>query len=430
MLTLVYSLTNLSVLSLAGLALLILVAQRERQQKSLADDPLRTGLRLTGWILVWLGVFGFFLGVTGFFAVIILPAVAVMAVMVRSRVRLAEDQLVFSTVATSIQHEIALVESLRGLGLEMGGETGRRLRVLVQGLASGMDYREAAYRADLKPSREADLALELGHQHGHLPQLLQDLSGDHSELERYSRPYLDRVFGFALSALALTVICVGLMGFMLIRLVPTFRKILEDFELQATAPFDLSITLANFYVLYAPLMMPLLAAIGAYFFLFTLYYMGWLRRLPWGIRWLHGPIEEARFLTSLAAVTEADIPLASALPAVAEAYRHDLMARRFEQLAEEEMTGGAWIDALVRGKIVNRGEAELLRPAASAGNLPWALRQIAMGKMRRNALRLQPFLDTWIPLLIGFLGFHVFLVMFMLIDMLSGLVINLSLPGS
>lgn len=426
MLTLIYSLTNLSVLSLAGLALLILVAQRERQQKSLADDPIRAGLRLTGWILIWLGVFGFLLGVTGFFAVIILPAVAVMAVMIRSRVRQAEDQLVFSTVATSIQHEIALVESLRGLGLEMGGETGRRLRVLVQGLAGGMDYREAAYRADLKLSREADLALELGHQHGHLPQLLQDLSGDHSELERYSRPYFDRVFGFALSALALTIICVGLMGFMLIKLVPTFRRILDDFGLLPTPPFELAITLANTYVLYAPLMMPLLTVMGGYFFLFTLYYMGWLRRLPWGIRWLHGPIEEARFLTSLAAAIEADIPLSSALPAVAEAYRHDLIARRLEHLAEEEMTGGVWIDALVRGKIISSGEAVLLRPAAQAGNLPWVLRQIAMGKMRRNALRLQPFLDTWIPLLIAFLGFHVFLVAFIVIDWLSSLVMNLT----
>lgn len=426
MLSLIYSLTNLSVLSLAGLTLLILVAQRERQQKSLADDPIRAGLRLMGWILVWLGVFGFLLGVTGFFAVIILPAVAVMAVMVRSRVRHAEDQLVFSTVATSIQHEIALVESLRGLGLEMGGETGRRLRALVQGLAGGMDYREAAYRADLKPSREADLALALGHRHGHLPQLLQDLSGDHSELEQYSRPYLDRVFGFALSALALTIICMGLMGFMLVKLVPTFQMILDDFGLAATPPFGLAISLANTYLLYAPLMMPLLAVLGAYFFLFTLYYMGWLRRLPWGIRWLSGPIEEARFLTSLASIIEANIPLASALPTVAGAYCHDLMARRFEHLADEEMTGGVWIDALVRGKIVTGGEAELLRPAAQVGNLPWVLRQIALGKMRQNALRLQPFLDTWIPLLIGFLGLHVFLVMVMLIDMLSGLVMNLS----
>lgn len=426
MLSLVYSLTNLGVLSLAGLALLILVAQRERQQKRLASDPIRAGLRLAGWILVWLGVFGFLLGVTGFFAVIILPAVGVMAVMVRSRVRHAEDQLVFSTVATSIQHEIALVESLRGLGLEMGGETGRRLRVLVRGLAGGMEYREAAYQADLKPSREADLALDLGHRYGHLPQLLRDLSGEHAELDRYTRPYLDRVFGFALSALALTIICVGLMGFMLIKLVPTFQMILDDFGLVATPPFEFAITLANTYVLYAPLMMPLLTVLGAYFFLFTLYYIGWMRRLPWGIRWLHGPLEEARFLTSVASIIEADIPLASALPTVAEAYRHDLMARRLEQLAEEEMTGGVWIDALVRGKIVTKGEAELLRPAALAGNLPWVLRQVALGKMRRNALRLQPFLDTWIPLLIGFLGFHVFLVMSMLIDMLSGLVLNLS----
>ncbi len=66
--------------------------------------------------------------------------------------------------------------------------------------------------------------------------------------------------------------------------------------------------------------------------------------------------------------------------------------------------GADWIDALWRAGLLRRTDAEVLGSAASVGNLPWALRELAETTERRLSLRIRTAIQTLFPMVIVLLG--------------------------
>jgi type II secretory pathway component PulF len=66
-------------------------------------------------------------------------------------------------------------------------------------------------------------------------------------------------------------------------------------------------------------------------------------------------------------------------------------------------SGSGWGESLLRHQVIERPDLAVLRAAGQAGNLAWALGELADGHRRRLAYRLQTLLQCVFPLVI--LGF-------------------------
>jgi type II secretory pathway component PulF len=88
--------------------------------------------------------------------------------------------------------------------------------------------------------------------------------------------------------------------------------------------------------------------------------------------------------------------------------------------------GQAWYDGLASEGIIRRGEAALLQSAQRAGNLPWALNELADGAVRRLALRLRVWLDAIMPLIVLVLGALVLFIWVALFSPLVNMISDLS----
>ena len=113
-----------------------------------------------------------------------------------------------------------------------------------------------------------------------------------------------------------------------------------------------------------------------------------------------------------------------ALPAVfyrlSREYPSAVVRRKLEPVAANVMDGADWQESICRARIVTPAESALLRAAERAGNLPWALRQIANRRERSVIYRLASAVQVLYPLVILVLGaFVAFIVISLFIPLVT-----------
>jgi type II secretory pathway component PulF len=96
-----------------------------------------------------------------------------------------------------------------------------------------------------------------------------------------------------------------------------------------------------------------------------------------------------------------------------------------EQASRRIDRGGEWCDSLRQSQIISRAESVLFKAAERAGNLPWALEEMADSGQRRSSYRLRAWTAVLFPLaVIVFAGPVLFLalaVLTPLFQMIEGL---------
>jgi type II secretory pathway component PulF len=134
------------------------------------------------------------------------------------------------------------------------------------------------------------------------------------------------------------------------------------------------------------------------------YYLGWSRyELPLFHRfWLRR--ESALVLRALALAVRQQQPLGAALVLLAEQYPKARVAARLSRASAAVASGVPWCDALRRVGLLRELEAGVLRSAERAGNLAWALDEMADSTLRRFVLRLRALLGLLFPVLVLVLG--------------------------
>ena len=115
-------------------------------------------------------------------------------------------------------------------------------------------------------------------------------------------------------------------------------------------------------------------------------------------------------LDSLALWVKSARPLPEAIAALARWYPRWPVRQRLDRVLAEITSGGDWCESLLRHQLIGRSDLAVLRAARQAGNLAWALGEIADGRRRRLAYRLQTLLQCAFPLVI--LGFGVAVMAF------------------
>jgi type II secretory pathway component PulF len=87
--------------------------------------------------------------------------------------------------------------------------------------------------------------------------------------------------------------------------------------------------------------------------------------------------------------------------------------------------GTDWRDALASAQFISHSERALLKAAERAGNLPWALRQIALRREKRAVYRLAAAVQVLFPMAIlvfgAFVAFFVVSLFIPTISLIDGL---------
>lgn len=203
----------------------------------------------------------------------------------------------------------------------------------------------------------------------------------------------------------ITVVLVGffqlaLLTFTELKIKPVLASIMNEFDLEASgfpalwawSEWSSGIILWCLYVI-----------IPIAFLLFVLMVMvqcGVFSELPLGLRWVHGPLNECRFLNVLSVVVAADLPIQSALEVVQGRFPAGRIRKVAREVYRQQKRGANWIESLRKEGILNRGEAALANSAQDAGNLAWALKEISIGKRRRHLQRMAPAVKIALPILV------------------------------
>ena len=137
-------------------------------------------------------------------------------------------------------------------------------------------------------------------------------------------------------------------------------------------------------------------------------------------------LDAALILRALAFCAMRDKPLEIGLRALADHHPRRRVRRRLRGLLSGLADGGDWCDSLWKHRLISRAETAVLKSAARADNLPWAMKELADGAQRRYFYRQQAMialLTPWVVLAVGAVVFLIVIACFYpLVRIIEGLV--------
>lgn len=470
---------NLILLAVPGIALKIAVRAFYGRRQALSRDPLEASLSLAGTLLIVMAVVGTIIGLIGVWWLLIILGVLILIayLVVIDRLRRAEHKALVWSLAIAAEKGIPLAEAARAYSDETLGHTGARALRLAQALEQGQPLAGAARYARLRIGPPMRLAIGLGESLGMLGPAMKQQLDDSQQADAALREAVVRFAWLGVIVLAL----VSINTFVMLKIVPVFEKMFQEFELELPTPTMLLINISNLivksseyfflamglaviglillmvvgFVIFVvdvlrgqtkrdqtPLWRKVIWVVGAglvvlFLLSFPLgipvlmllaiaaYMAGWLPRdLP--VIWrLFRRYDGALVMRGLAIAVRRGLPLPQAIAAVADNYPIRRICRVLDIVEAEISSGQVWQESLRRTKLISRADAAVLAAAERAGNLPWALEEMAESAIRRQLYRTQIFLQLLFPpvlLLIGTFVMFVVVSLFMpLIALIQGL---------
>lgn len=373
-----------------------------------AADPMQVLLSLASSIMFVLAGMGVVVGLLGFwFLFVPLPLVGVVLVlMVLDRTRRSEHRGLIWALAAAANRGIPLPEAARAYADEVQGDTGVRALALAENLERGQALSEATIRSRLRMGTAMKLAVRLGESLGSLGPAMRQQIDDSNQIDAALRDAVGRFFYLGTVVIVMT----GVITFVMVKIVPVFQRMFEEFGLRLPAMTRLVIDASSWFVRVGWIpSLPVLAIVFPAFLLAALlYYAGWFpRNLPI-LSWLFRRYDGALVMRGLALAARRGMPLPAALRLLAESYPLSIIRWRLLQAAERVEGGQDWCRSLRRTGLIASADAAVLRAAQRAGNLPWALEEMADSALRRQVLRLMAALQLLFPIALLAIGAFVF----------------------
>jgi type II secretory pathway component PulF len=306
-------------------------------------------------------------------------------------------QTTASLLSLAAQRGLPLAGALFRHATDQGGAIGRATRRLAEDLERGEDLCQAIRRNHRAVPREAVAYAAVG----------DAVTDRGSALIEASRPrpvLLGGLNGLLLDRISyLTILCVFmvfLVTFMMIRIVPEFAKIFEEFDVQLPAATNSLISISNWVAHYSWIVFfPLLLFQFGLPIVFLLLVCGVPVFRGLGDR-LMGARHRAVVLRCLALAADHGQPFEATIDALAKVYPSRLWRRRLRRAGNQQRSGREWSEALLRTGILRRASFGLVRAGQRVGNLPWTLRTAADREECREAYRWTAGLQVAFPIAI------------------------------
>jgi general secretion pathway protein F len=401
----------INVILLAPPALAILIAIRilfGRTRRSNAD-PMQVLLSVSSTTMFLLALLGGLLGLVGVWILFIPLPIAgiVLALMVFDRTRKSEHRALVWALSTAASRGIPLPEAARAFADETPGRTGARSLKLAEHLEQGQTLASAARSSRLRMGTGMRLTLKMAEPLGMLGPAMRQQIDDSQQIDVTLRDAIGRFFYLAIVVVVMQAVCT----FLMLKIVPVFQKMFEEFGIKLPALTLLVIDVSRWSVNYGWFfIVPLTGLIlPCFFVLAAMYYVGWFPRgvpLWWP---LFRRYDGALVMRGLALAIRKGMPMPQALRLVAESYPLTIVSQRLHIAAERVEAGQDWCQSLRQTDLIGQADAAVLAAAQRVGNLDWALEEMAASALRRQVHRVQVALQILFPLLLLTVGFLVFI---------------------
>jgi type II secretory pathway component PulF len=336
--------------------------------------------------------------------------------------RAAQQQSLTRLLAVGIQERLELAPLVAAFAADHRGAYHRLLRRLANLLAHGIALPEALEQTPgVLPDRTI-LAVRIGAQSGTLAASLKN------QLD-YWTPNMAETAGKVRTSLqylwVVGVVMVLLISFLMVKIVPSFIAIFDDFDIQTSATLNALITYTSWLSTYAPLILlavVLMAVVWRWRRLNRRVRQTWLGRLI-------GPVAQIRsadLLGQLGVAAAAGRPLVGTVSSLAR-YHYDPALRRKLLFVRNEVEQGASLyDSMVAANLISNVERRALDQAEALGNRAWTLHQLARARRSRMLRLLETRLQWLKPLIVLALGAIVLFVAVAVLGSLRDLTLMLA----
>ncbi len=381
-------------LVLLGLSVLYMRRLEQLAPAQPAEDNLQQALEIVGWNCLLVG--GFFLSFAlGWLGMLAIASIVGAALVGAARYRTVHQAALLGLLAALVQRRAPVSAFCRSMAREIRGGQGRRMLRLAADLDAGIPLSDSLRRWRVVP-RAATAAVRA---------TPLDVAGGLQAAipSTFAARALERAAVFTAYALWIVYTAAATCIFFVWKIMPHITMIVAGFQAEElaaplinklwAAPFAMESELLLF-----GLFSPLVLLLGCWTILWLLGHVPWAPPiLGRFFYWRH----RALALRCLAAAVRGRQPLETTLSELSRAHPAWHFRRRLRRVTKLLALGTAWQQALVKGRLVRSREGELLLAAQQAGNLDWALQELAAGNERRAAYRLEMALHALLPLLVG-----------------------------
>lgn len=375
-----------------------------------------------GWALLILGIIFALALTTNVLAIVFVPILVFVLIMAVMKYWVTERRALFSVLAAAAERNVPLESAARAFASERSDRAARQARLLAEYLEAGVPLAAALRRSGLWMSSSAELAADLGQQLNLLGPALRRATKMQQLLDTTLRSLVEK-FCYVL---AIMVMGSSVVMFLLVKILPVFSKMFEEFDLELPAITQVVLAISNglaaFWFLWAPLVL-----LAAFFALIAIaYYVGFMPASIPGRRWFWWRVDCAGVLQWLALIVRQERPLSDVIRLLAVYHPLPAIRSRLALSSRAIDQGEDWTVSLLRQRIVSRAEATLFKSAERVGNLAWAMEGVADGNVRRSAYRWRAMINGIFPVLIISIGVVVLVIGLTVFAPLAGLVAGLS----
>src|SRR6478672_10580092 len=284
-----------------------------------AGDPVYEFLRITGWVLIVLGLAPAILG--GLYSVVggivVVLAAATLIEIITQR-RAAQRRSLCALLAIIVERRQRLDASALLDSHALRGRVGRKAKQLFEALDAGTPLDQAVREHPRALPREAIAYLAAGESMKSESAALRELSRtDHSELSTVWRACIDRV-SYLVCVLTIMIV---ILTFVMIKIVPEFAQIFREFNMDLPPSTMLAVQVSSIFVefLAVPVILTFVVLLLGSLIVGICYLCDFPVLRPFSDRWFRGR-RLADILRILAVATEERQPLADVLNRIALEY--------------------------------------------------------------------------------------------------------------
>ena len=366
---------------LVGLGLLCLQAHLRARSRALRVDWLVRSLTFWGCLFSLAGLFAVVGMLSNVAFVIAWSVTAVLLLAALSRFQDAERRSLLWTLMVASERAIPLDAAARAFGEERPDTRGTRALVLADYLEAGLPLALALQRSRHRLPPALLLAADLGQQTGELGPALRQVLDRPDDFELLQRTTAEKLVYLVI----LTLFTFAAWFFVMLKIVPVFEKILHEFGVAKPPVTDVLIAgsrlvINNWFVLLpAFLLLPLL-----------------------GRLWHRG--DTAVILRWLAIAVRSQRPIGEMVELLADRFPRRRVRVKLQRAAQRMEQGGDWCESLRHVGLMRDAESVVFQAAGRAGNLAWALDELADSRVRRSTYRLRAFVNVAFPAVLAVFG--------------------------
>jgi type II secretory pathway component PulF len=338
-----------------------------------------------------------------------------------ARNRWQEQRALLWCLSTAAEKGLPLEQAATAFAADRSDLIGYRARRLATYLQSGIPLPEATALARIAQPTDALLALRVGQEIGNLPAAVTLITRADTDVDLAVRAVFEKLIYLFTIATILVLVVV----FMMLKIVPVFSKMFDEFGILLPAITRLVIATSNVAVNYWFLGFPFIAILVLLVFGGFLYYLGWLPRDLPILNRLALRTDASLVMRSLGLAVRQGISLQQMIGVLSRVYPRSSIRARLGVAAAKIESGADWCDSLRDENLLRSIDVAVLKSAERAGNLAWALDEMADSTLRRIGYRMRLWLNVCFPVVLLVFGlivaFHVIGLFIPLVSLIQAL---------